>query len=315
MGISYAKKRKQKGKSLLQRLDDYIVIDIETTGLDPDYCEIIELGALRISNGEIVDSFESLVKPDEPISSFIEELTGISNEMVAAAPSIDTAIRSFIKYLGDAILIGHNVNFDINFLYDYALSITGKGISNDFIDTLRLSRRILPELQNHRLITLIEHFSIHPDSFHRALSDCKSTYEIYEHLKTSADVQNIDIDTLTKLKTRSKNQSYVDARNILPTCDTVPTDGPFYDKVCVFTGMLEKMSRREAMQCVVNLGGSCSNGVTKKINYLILGNNDFCASIKDGKSNKQKKAEKYILEGLDIEIISENVFYDMLDSI
>ena len=82
--------------------------------------------------------------------------------------------------------------------------------------------------------------------------------------------------------------------------------------MCVFTGTLEKMSRKDAMQLVVDFGGSVGDNVTKKTNYLILGNNDFCQSIKDGKSNKQKKAEDLILKGHDIEILSENVFYDLV---
>ena len=76
---------------------------------------------------------------------------------------------------------------------------------------------------------------------------------------------------------------------------------------------IEKYSRQEAAQIIVNLGGSCENGVTKKTNFLILGNNDYCSSIKDGKSSKQKKAEEYKLKGQDIEIIPESVFYDMIN--
>lgn len=86
---------------------------------------------------------------------------------------------------------------------------------------------------------------------------------------------------------------------------------PLYHSVCVFTGTLEKMTRREAMQIVKDLGGECGDSVTKKTNYLVLGNNDFCKTIKGGKSNKQKKAEKLKLEGIDINVISESVFYEM----
>ena len=87
---------------------------------------------------------------------------------------------------------------------------------------------------------------------------------------------------------------------------------PLYGKLCVFTGTLEKMQRKDAMQIVVDLGGQVGNSVTKKTNFLILGNNDYCPLIKDGKSSKQKKAETLKLAGNDIEIISEDVFYDMI---
>ena len=83
-------------------------------------------------------------------------------------------------------------------------------------------------------------------------------------------------------------------------------------KLCVFTGTLERMLRKDAMQAVVDLGGQVGNSVTKKTNYLILGNNDYCPLITEGKSSKQKKAESLKLAGNDIEIISEDVFYDMI---
>ena len=86
-----------------------------------------------------------------------------------------------------------------------------------------------------------------------------------------------------------------------------------YQKVCCFTGKLENLQRKDAMQLVVDLGGIVANSVTKKTNYLILGNNDYCPTIKDGKSSKQKKAEKLKLSGQDIDIISENTFYEMLN--
>lgn len=82
--------------------------------------------------------------------------------------------------------------------------------------------------------------------------------------------------------------------------------------MCVFTGTLDKMQRKEAMQLIADLGGIPGDGVTKKTNYLILGNNDYCKTIKDGKSSKQKKAEKMILEGADLQIVPEAVFYDIV---
>ena len=89
-------------------------------------------------------------------------------------------------------------------------------------------------------------------------------------------------------------------------------DSPLFNRFCVFTGKLERFTRKEAMQIVADLGGFNEDGVTKKTNYLILGNNDYCTTIKEGKSSKHKKAEKLKLSGQDIEIIPESVFYDML---
>ena len=85
-----------------------------------------------------------------------------------------------------------------------------------------------------------------------------------------------------------------------------------YGKTCVITGSLERFTRKEALRAIEKIGGIVGESVTKNTNYLILGNNDYCDSIKDGKSSKQKKAELYRLKGIDIEIIPENVFYEML---
>lgn len=95
----------------------------------------------------------------------------------------------------------------------------------------------------------------------------------------------------------------------------IDPDNPLFGKHCVFTGKLEKLLRKDAMQIVANLGGINEDGVTKKTNFLILGNNDYCSTIKDGKSSKQKKAEQYKLDGYDIEVIPENVFYEMIGDI
>lgn len=110
----------------------------------------------------------------------------------------------------------------------------------------------------------------------------------------------------------STGRNVLRAKDISTENASFDTSHPLFGKVCVFTGALEKMARKDAMQLVVDLGGSVGDSVTKKTNYLILGNNDFCQSIKDGKSNKQKKAEALILKGHDIEILSENVFYDLV---
>ena len=114
------------------------------------------------------------------------------------------------------------------------------------------------------------------------------------------------------LKSIKKSKSGIKASDISAKVSNFDVTHPLYGKICVFTGVLEKMLRRDAMQVVANLGGINADNVTKKTNYLILGNNDYCKSIKDGKSSKQKKAEKLQLDGHDIQIIPENVFYDMI---
>lgn len=304
--------REQKGNSLLTFPDDFTIIDLETTGLDPTFDEIIEVGAIRVRNGDVTDTFSSLVKPEKEVDAFITEITGITNEMLADAPSISEIFPDFLSFVSNDIIVGHNVNFDINFVYDTNSKLYNQYFSNSFTDTLRLSRRLLPELEHHRLKDLINHFEIDIERQHRSLDDCKATLECYNKLKSLA-VEKYDTLDNFYIENKSKCKKRLDLSQIKTAVTEFDEDNPFFEKVCVFTGVLEKMKRSDAAQLVVDLGGICGNSVTKKTNYLILGNNDYCPTIRDGKSTKQKKAEELKLKGNDIEIISENTFYDMLN--
>lgn len=303
-------KRLLKGKSEIHFSPDYVLLDFETTGLDPQWDEIIEIGILRVRDNNIVDTYSTLVKPESPIDPFITELTGISNEMVENAPSIKSVLPDVFSFIGSDLIVGQNVNFDYNFLYDALLLADMRPISNDLFDTMRISRKLLPDLPHHRLSDLAQYFNVENTQSHRSLSDCHTTFAVYNGLFSIAkSMSNDAYEDLFK-----RHYSYHNTlMNIQATTDDIDKSNPFFNKVVVFTGALEKMSRAQAAQIVVNLGGIFADSLTKKTNFLIIGNNDFCASIKDGKSNKQKKAEEYLLKGIDITVLSENVFYDMLE--
>ncbi len=301
--------REEKGCSLFEIPADYTLLDLETTGLDPTWNEIIEIGAIRVRNHNIVDSFSQLVKPSAPIDDFISTLTGITNEMVADAPTVEDVLPTFFEFVGNDVVVGHNVNFDINFLYDNCVKFLSHGFTNDYVDTMRLSRRLFPEERHHRLSDLEQRFNLQNETIHRALSDVMLTYQCLNILRQHVIENNIDLQALLL-----KSSNTLSAKDIVANTNEFDENSPFYQKVFVFTGTLERMPRKDAMQIVVNLGGICGDGVNKKTNYLVLGNNDFCSTIKGGKSSKHKKAEQLQLSGQDIEIISENVFYDMIDN-
>lgn len=308
----YKKIRDKKGKSLVDFVNEYVIVDIETTGLDTNYDEIIEIGAIKIKNNEIVDTYNTLIKPKYEIDEYITELTGITNEMVADAPSIDKVIGNFKEFISDSILVGHNFNFDLNFLYDNSMNILNNPIENNFIDTMRLARFLLKDLKHHRLIDIAKNYNIDSSNSHRAIEDCRITYSCYKALMEEAKNNYSKIDGFYEI---FKKKSSFSAKDVITKKIEFDIDNPLYNKICVFTGTLEKMIRKDAMQIVVDSGGICSDTVTKETNYLILGNNDYCPLIKGGKSNKQKKAESLKLQNYDIEIISENTFYDMIDNI
>ena len=304
--------RTLKGKSTIDLLSDYIVFDIETTGLDSSYDEVIEIGAIKVKNNKIVSKFNSLVKPKNEIDEYITELTGITNEMVKDAPTIEEILPDFMNYIGNDILIGHNVNFDINFIYDNLYRNKFDVLTNDFIDTMRISRKLLPELPHHRLIDLAKYFKIDSTNNHRSLKDCEITMNVYENLKEIALQKYDNVDEFKNAFKKHKKEG-LRAKDIVSTNTEFDVDNLFYDKYVAITGTLEKMLRKEAMQIIVDLGGHCEDGVTKKTNFLILGNNDYNPILRGKKSSKLIKAETLKLEGKDIEIISENVFYDIID--
>lgn len=304
--------RTLKGKSTIDLLSDYIIFDIETTGLDSSYDEVIEIGAIKVKNNKIVSKFNSLVKPKNEIDEYITELTGITNEMVKDAPTIEEILPDFMNYIGNDILIGHNVNFDINFIYDNLYRNKFDVLTNDFIDTMRISRKLLPELPHHRLIDLAKYFKIDSTNNHRSLKDCEITMIVYENLKEIALQKYDNVDEFKNAFKKHKKEE-LRAKDIVSTNTEFDADNLFYDKYVAITGTLEKMQRKEAMQIIVDLGGHCEDNVTKKTNYLILGNNDYNPILRGKKSSKLIKAETLKLEGKDIEIISENVFYDIID--
>lgn len=195
----FTKQREHKGTNLLIFPDNYVIIDIETTGFNPKVDEIIEIGAVKVCNNQITSVFQSLVRPKNPINTYISNLTGITNDMLIDANPIGPALTSFIAFIGDAILVGHNVNFDINFLYDHSEQCLQHDLKNDFIDIKTLFRNQQETSQNHKTATLCEKCAIQNANAHRALSDCLATNNLFQSLKLhngSIDCVE-DLDNLT----------------------------------------------------------------------------------------------------------------------
>ena len=171
--------RESKGKSLIEDLNDYTVVDIETTGMNWNICNILEISSLKVRNKKIVDEYSELINPHEPIPYFIRNLTGITDEMVYDAPELDEVLIKFKEFLKDDIIVGHNVNFDVDFLYDNFMNVLDEPLTNDFVDTLRISRKLLPELEHHKLDNLTDYYGIKARDKHRELNDCILTNDVY----------------------------------------------------------------------------------------------------------------------------------------
>lgn len=284
-------------------INDYCVLDLETTGLSFDYDEIIEIGILKIRDNKIVDKYSQLVKPNREIDEFITELTGITQEMLNDKPSFHDIKNDVLRFINEDLIVGHNTYFDKNFLENGI----GHELDNEYIDTLQFSRKIYPELKSHRLKDMVDFLNL-SNNEHRALADCIATKELYDCIKKEMDEKKLKISDLFV-----KHNNKIDIDQIKPDTDYIDEENFFFNKHCVFSGKLEKLLRKEAMQLVINAGGILDKNVTKSTNFLILGNNDYCSLIKDGKSSKQKKAEALKLKGQDIETIDENTFYKLIN--
>lgn len=162
-------------------VNDYIAVDIETSGLNPKYDRIIEIGAARIRQGAVTDTFDCLINAGVKIPDRITELTGITNGMLKEGISLRQAIEEFHIFCGDEVLLGHNVMFDFSFLkkaaVNHRLSFEKKGI-----DTLKLARIFLPELEKRSLEYLTEYFDIETIVHHRAFEDAKAASDLYQIL-------------------------------------------------------------------------------------------------------------------------------------
>ncbi|KPC99966.1 DNA polymerase III PolC-type [Geobacillus sp. BCO2] len=171
--------------------ETYVVFDVETTGLSAVYNTIIELAAVKVKDGEIIDRFMSFANPGHPLSVTTMELTGITDEMVKDAPKPDEVLARFVDWAGDATLVAHNASFDIGFL-NAGLARMGRGkIANPVIDTLELARFLYPDLKNHRLNTLCKKFDIELTQHHRAIYDAEATGRLLMRLLKEAEERGI----------------------------------------------------------------------------------------------------------------------------
>ena len=175
--------RLHKGHSLIKNLNDYTVLDIETTSLDSFIGEIVEIRAIKVRDKKEIATFSELIKTENRLGAFTTRLTGITNEMVQnEGKDLIYVLQQFKEFLDRDIIVGHYVNFDINFIYDSMYKNMNEYLTNDFVDTLRISRKVLPNLGHHKLDNLIDYFNLVKRDEHRALNDCVLTNQVYINL-------------------------------------------------------------------------------------------------------------------------------------
>lgn len=191
--------------------ETYIVFDVETTGLSSAYDTIIELAAVRLKDGEIVDTFESFANPHHPLSETTTRLTGITDDMVQDAPEVGDMIAKFVEFCEDAILVAHNANFDMGFFYAACQTAGVEVPKYSYIDTVEMARYLYPDMRNHRLDTLAKRFDIELTQHHRAIYDTEAT--AYLFVKFLKDAMDRGIEYLDQLNDQvGKGDSYKRSR-------------------------------------------------------------------------------------------------------
>lgn len=222
---------------------DFICFDLETTGLSVHTAEIIEIGAVKVKDWEILEGFHTFVKPSSPISCNITELTGISDEDVKDAPSISEVLPAFLEFIKNDTLLGHNIeHYDLPILKriaaEYNLDVT-----NDYTDTLSVSRAFLPELPSHSLEALCDYYEVENAEAHRAISDSLSTAEVYRCIMCNVTGNTGKVKKKKKERPYRKafsdqTQALVALKGIITgiACDNVLSE----DEVFYLKGWLDK---------------------------------------------------------------------------
>lgn len=163
-------------------LEDYTVFDLEMTGLATKVDRIIEIGAIKVRQGQVVDTYSTLVNPRMVVPQKVIDLTGITNEMVADGADMDESVARLIEFIGDDVVVGHNVIFDYSFVKQWAVN-KKRPLELMACDTLKLARELLPPDQPKKLEALCQYFQIDRENAHRAVDDAMETYQIFERLK------------------------------------------------------------------------------------------------------------------------------------
>lgn len=283
---------------------NYTCIDIETTSLRLD-CDIIELAAARVRDNKVTETFQELVKPTMPIPAGITEITGITNQDVHNSRSIKEVFPDFLNFLENDVIIGHNIfRFDLARIDFWTRVVFEKPFSPDFIDTLELSEEI--PLKHHTLEVMCDYYGIVNQTAHRALSDVMATIELYNHLVNN----DRNPDYVEKSVNKKHFGKFVNSKDIVPNVTEFETSHPLYGRLCVISGVF-KVPRKQMMQAIADVGGVIADNVTRKTDFLILGNPN-----EDGQGGvggtKWRKAEEYKGKGFAIKYLSEDEFIKLI---
>ena len=291
-----------KGQEWPDFISDYTMLDIETTGLNPYRDHVTELGAVKVRANQVVDEFSQLVvyPRSNHVPHFITKLNGITEEMLLnEGKPIKEAMTAFRTFIGNDIIIGYNVNFDLNFLYDLTQKFHLPKLSNDYVDVLRLARVYYPQ-QHNRLLDCIQRAGIAQVEQHHGLADSLDTKKVYDDFR-----EHFTPELLQEAQGKLKN---IDLLQDELEVWELGFRNPVNNKNIAFAPEIE-MNSAEAAQMVNNMNGVAQTGVKADTDYLIMSDDGFFS-----KNNPETlKAKEYNHAGSKIKRLSESYFLNMLD--
>lgn len=278
------------------RVKDYCVVDTETTGLSSAHDRICEIAVLRIVGGEIVDEVSTLVNPEQHISAAATAVNGITDQMVADAPTYEQIRPRVAEILLDLPVVGHNTKFDLNFIVDL-LGPLGEGMEISYFDTLHIARRLWPALPDHKLQTLIDEFGIDPGQAHRARDDARATWELFLRCRDELLRRKAEKAAAEKAEKARKEKERREK------CGA----SPLYNKAFVFTGDFDA-GRGEVEQMAEEVGAIVRGSVSKKTDFLVVGD----LSEHGGQTAKKETADQLIADGEKLRELTEADFLRMI---
>ena len=298
--------------------DSYVILDTETTGLNPSADKIIQLSAIKYnSTGVPIDFYNTYLNPGFSIPHSASKINGITDSMVANAPRAEQIRSDFLSFLGNTLIVGYNIIFDLRFLnHTFSGAFTGRS----YVDVLSISRQLLFS-PDYKLETVSSRIDFEPEQgFHDSFSDCEAVAAILHYLAEPNLLDNFEkkfCPTGTGTSSTKNYRGQKQTKFVTPHFFTVEelhssVKHPLFMKNIVFTGEL-KMPRYEAAQAAVDCGAILKTAVSGKTNYLVVGTQNLDVVGADGMSSKERKAYELNDRGkASIKIISEYEFLALL---
>lgn len=289
----------EKGQSLD---DTYVVFDLETTGFSPKNDKIIEIGAVKVKNGKIINSFSEFVNPRRPIPYKITELTGISDDMVKYADSIDFVLPKFMEFIGDAAVVAHNASFDCSFIEKNCKDLD-LPFNATILDTVQICRFLYPELKSVKLNLVAKHLGVKLTSHHRAVDDAKATGDIFVECikKIKEEYEVSSLSDLNKIFLEKVDIKKLPTYHIIILAKTQEGIRNLYKLVSeahidnFFRRPRTKKSRLAEMREGLIIGGACEAG---EIYRAVLG----------GKKDEEVKEIMSFYDYVEIQPIENNAY-------